>query len=562
MKTDRKIAYFSMEIALDPEVPTYAGGLGILAGDTLRSAADLKLPTCGVTLLHRKGYFRQILDKSGWQFEEEAPWEVEKYMKLLEPRIYLKLDGREVCVRCWLFEIEGESGSVVPVYLLDTDVDENSEWDRRLTDRLYLGDHYYRICQEAVLGQGGVKMLRALGHNQLERYHMNEGHAAFLGLELLDEEMERRGVPEIDAEILKVVRHQCVFTTHTPVPAGHDQFPLDQVKQVLGHHEAFFRRPDIFRAEKCDGECLNMTYLALNLSHYVNGVAKRHAEVSRLMFADYEIDSITNGVHPGTWVCPAFQNLFERRIPGWKEDSFSLRSALSIPDEEIWRAHQAAKQVLCEVVENRAGEQFSLDVLTLGYARRATSYKRPKLLFENKEWLFEIARKAGGLQLVFAGKAHPGDDTGKFFIQDIIRMRGEFAEHGIKLVYLPDYDMKLAQWMISGVDVWLNTPQPPMEASGTSGMKAALNGVPSLSTLDGWWIEGRVEDVTGWAIEGTRGAGDAKSLYEKLEWRIVPLYCEQRHEFIGIMRHAIALNGAFFNTQRMMLQYLARAYFV
>lgn len=562
METLRKIAYFSMEIALDPEIPTYAGGLGVLAGDTLRAGADLKLPMCAVTLLHRKGYFRQRLDDSGWQFEEEDPWDIENYLTPMEPRVTLTLDDRQVWIRCWRYEIEGQMGDDIPVYLLDTDVEGNSEWDRHLTDRLYLGDHYFRICQEAVLGIGGARMLRALGHEQLARFHMNEGHSAFLGLELLDEEMSLRGSEEIDDAMLHAVRRKCVFTTHTPVPAGHDQFPLDMARKVLGHHEAFFKRRDLFEPVKCATDCLNMTYLALNLSHYVNGVAKRHAEVSRLMFADYEIDSITNGVHAGTWVCQSMQSLFEKWIPDWKLDNFNMRSSLSIPDDDLWRAHQAAKNDLCDYIVNETGEQFSLDVLTLGFARRATSYKRPKLLFENKEWLFEIAKKAGGLQLVFAGKAHPGDDLGKFFIQDIIRMRVEFAEHGIKIVYLENYDMRLAKYLVSGVDVWLNTPQPPMEASGTSGMKAALNGVPSLSVLDGWWIEGCVEGVTGWAIECPSGGRDARSLYEKLELQVVPLYCERRHEFINIMRHAIALNGSFFNTQRMMLQYLARAYFL
>ena len=549
-----------MEIALDAGIQTYAGGLGILAGDTLRAGADMKLPVCAVTLLHRKGYFRQRLDDSGWQFEEEDPWEIEKYLTPMESRVKITLHGREVWVRSWQYEIEGVTGASIPVYLLDTDVEENSEWDRHLTDRLYLGDFYFRICQEAVLGLGGVRMLRALGHDELTRYHMNEGHSAFLGLELLDEEMIRRGMSKIDDEMLQAVRRKCVFTTHTPVPAGHDQFPLEMAREVLGHHEAFFKRRDLFEPVKCAADCLNMTYLALNLSHYVNGVAKSHAEVSRLMFADHEIDSITNGVHARTWVCPSMQSLFERWIPGWKLDSFNMRSALNIPDEDLWRAHQAAKGDLCNYIEKERGERFSLDVLTLGFARRATSYKRPKLLFENKEWLFEIARKAGGLQLVFAGKAHPGDEMGKFFIQDIVRMRDEFRERGIKIVYLENYDMALAQKLVSGVDVWLNTPLPPMEASGTSGMKAALNGVPSLSVLDGWWIEGRIEGVTGWGIESE--GGDARSLYEKLEREIVPRYCERRGEFISVMRHAIALNGSFFNTQRMLLQYLERAYFL
>lgn len=541
-----------MEIALEPEMKTYSGGLGILAGDTLRAAADLNLPMCGVTLLHRRGYFRQRLDESGWQFEEEEVWDLEEFLVEMEPRVMVRLHNREVWIRCWKYEVKGR----IPVYLLDTDLEENGDWDQRLTDRLYQGDHDLRICQEAVLGIGGVRMLRALGHDGLLRFHMNEGHSAFLGLELMEEEMRLRGLKKVDVEVLHEVRKKCVFTTHTPVPAGHDRFSVEEVRTVLGHREAFFERGDLYSHE---GK-FNMTYLALNLSHYVNGVAKRHGEVSRLMFSGYEIDSITNGVHAETWVCPAMAGLLDRWMPGWQGDGFLLRAALAIPDGEMWGAHQAAKKELCELVEAETGEVFSLEVLTLGFARRATSYKRPKLLFEDRERLFEIARKAGGLQLVFAGKAHPGDEMGKFFIQDIFRMREEFAGRGIKLVYLENYGMTLAKVLVSGVDVWLNTPQPPMEASGTSGMKAALNGVPSLSVLDGWWVEGCVEGVTGWSIGGK--GGDAASLYEKLEMQVVPLYCERRHELIEMMRHAMALNGSFFNTQRMMLQYLARAYYL
>jgi starch phosphorylase len=302
-----------------------------------------------------------------------------------------------------------------------------------------------------------------------------------------------------------------------------------------------------------------MTSLALHLSHYVNGVAKRHAEVSRMMFAHFSIDAITNGVHPGTWVSPAFSALFERYVSDWRKDSFNLRSVLSIPDDEIWRAHQLSKNNLLNFVMEKTGTQLYHDKLTLGFARRAAAYKRPGLIFENRERLGEIAKQAGGLQLVYAGKAHPGDNQGKLLIQNIIRLRDELAEHKITLVYLPDYDMRVGQLLTSGVDVWINTPQAPMEASGTSGMKAALNGVPSLSILDGWWIEGCIEGLTGWAIEGS--AGDARALYDKLQNEIVPMYLGERGKFIEVMRHSIALNGAFFNTQRMLLQYLARAYF-
>ena len=563
MPDDRKIAYFSMEIALDEAIPTYSGGLGILAGDTLRSAADMKVPTVGVTLLHRKGYFYQRLDPSGWQTEEPVEWVVEDYLQEQSPRISVTLEGREVLVRAWKFDVVGTGGSVVPVYLLDTDLPDNSDWDRTLTHFLYGGDLRYRLCQEVILGTGGVRMLRALGHSELERYHMNEGHAALLTLELLRERRESAGRSDILPEDLEAVRKQCAFTTHTPVPAGHDKFPLDLVDRVMGNREACGINDPI-----CHEERLNMTYLALSLSHYVNGVAKKHGEVSRHMFAGYTIDSITNGVHAATWVVPEFQKLFDRYIPGWREDNFSLRYALSIPYAEILAAHHAQKKRLIEEVNRQTNAGMDFDVLTIGFARRATGYKRPDLLLTDVGRLRDIAHRCGALQIVYAGKAHPHDRRGKELIQEILRAR-ESLHPDVKLAYLANYDMQLARRMVSGVDVWLNTPQAPMEASGTSGMKAVLNGVPSLSILDGWWIEGCIEGVTGWAIgrevRAQDGSGtsqdDADCLYRKLEEKVLPTFYGDSGRFAEIMRHTIALNGSFFNTQRMMQQYVLKAYF-
>ncbi|MGJ8723228.1 MAG: alpha-glucan family phosphorylase [Roseibacillus sp.] len=561
MKDDPEIAYFSMEIALQSKLPTYAGGLGILAGDTLRSAADMEVPMCAVTLLHRKGYLRQELDASGWQFEHECPWSVEGALEEMSPRVRLSLDGRELEVRCWRYFIVGITGHQLPVYLLDVDLNENEERDRHFTDRLYLGDHYHRIIQEAILGIGGVRMLTALGYDSIRRYHMNEGHAALLGLELLEEEMMKQGGEELSDSVLSAVRRKCVFTTHTPVAAGHDQFSLGLMKQILGDRVLFRQGQHLFRPKAHEENQFNMTYLALNVSRYVNGVAKRHAEISRIMFAEYEIDAITNGVHAGTWVTSSFAELFDRYLPKWREDNFLFRSVLKIPREEIWDAHLDCKKALFARVQAEAGVSFDPELLTLGFARRATAYKRPELLFENEDWLFDIAREAGGLQIIFAGKAHPGDDQGKFHIQHIVQSRERMAAHGVHLVFLTNYDMALGKLMTSGVDLWLNTPQPPLEASGTSGMKAALNGVPSLSILDGWWHEGCLEDVTGWAICSEASGQDARSLYEKLERRIVPMYRDRRSDFIDVMRQAIALNGSYFNTERMVLQYVERAYF-
>ena len=565
METDRSTAYFSMEIGLEEGLPTYSGGLGVLAGDTVRSAADLHLPLVAVTLLYRKGYFYQRLDDTGRQYEAPVAWVVEDFVQATPARTSVSIEGRTVHLRAWHYAVRGLAGSTVPVYLLDADLPDNTAWDRTLTDVLYGGDAHYRLCQEVLLGIGGVRMLRALGYSNLRRFHMNEGHASLLTLELLDEQARRVGRDTFNHDDVEVVRQQCVFTTHTPVPAGHDQFPLDLVERVLGPRAAFHTMPEVFC---CEG-VLNMTYLALNLSHYVNGVAKKHGEVSRHMFANYSIDAITNGVHAGTWASQPMQALFDRHIPGWREDNFSLRYVLSVPADELWEAHLAAKRQLLQQVNRDTNAGLDTEILTLGFARRAATYKRADLLFQDLERLQHIAAHSGMFQVIYAGKAHPQDQAGKEVIRRIYQAR-QTLQGAVKIAYLENYDMALGRLLTAGVDVWLNTPQPPLEASGTSGMKAALNGVPSLSVLDGWWIEGCIEGITGWAIGGAShdpdvGVGwvrDAASLYDKLEQIILPLFYRERSGFINVMRHAMALNGSFFNTQRMMQQYVVKAYFL
>jgi starch phosphorylase len=406
-------------------------------------------------------------------------------------------------------------------------------------------------------------MLRALGYDHLERFHMNEGHASLLTLELLEEKARAAGSTTLTQDDIETVRRQCLFTTHTLVPAGHDQFPLALVERVLGHREVFIGKKDVF----CHEGQLNLTYLALNLSHYINGVAKRHGEESSLLFAGYVIDSITNGVHAATWVAKPFQELYDRYIPAWRQDNFNLRYALSIPKEEIWRAHTQAKKQLIHYVNHETNAGMDVDVLTLGFGRRATTYKRADLLFADPERLKSIVTHAGPLQVIYGGKAHPQDYGGKDLIKRIFQAK-ERLKQDIKISYVENYDIDLGKMMVAGVDVWLNTPQPPLEASGTSGMKAALNGVPSLSVLDGWWIEGRIEGVTGWAIGedeprsalGGERSKVVSSLYDKLEHLISPLFYHHRDQFLDVMLHAIALNGSFFNTHRMMLQYVLKAY--
>ena len=558
------VAYFSMEIGLESGMPTYSGGLGVLAGDTIRSAADLDVPMVAVSLLHRRGYFFQRVDAHGRQSEEPVAWPVNDFAELIDEQATVDIEGRTVHLRAWRYRVTGESGHVVPVYLLDTDVSENQPWDRTLTDVLYGGDDHYRLCQEVVLGIGGLRMLRALGHQDILRFHMNEGHAALLVLALVEEKLALQGQAEsVPADLIDTVREQCVFTTHTPVPAGHDQFPEELALQVLGDHRWA-------RLKACGIEQrLNLTQLALRGSRYVNGVAMKHGEVSHGMFPGYPIHSITNGVHVATWTAPSFQKLFDTHLPDWRRDQLSLRYAVGIPTSDIWAAHVEAKRTLVEHVNRESNTGFDRDILTIGFARRFAAYKRTGLIFQDLDRLKKIVREAGPIQIVFAGKAHPHDRDGKDLIAHIHEMR-DALQGVIAVSYLTNYDMEVAKMLCAGVDVWLNTPLPPMEASGTSGMKAAMNGVPSLSVLDGWWIEGHLEGVTGWSIgdrveaclEPQPGMDTchAAELYRKLEEKVLPCFYKDRERFIEIMRHAIALNGAFFNTQRMVAQYLHDAY--
>ena len=564
MNEHRTIAYFSMEIGLETGIPTYSGGLGVLAGDTIRSAADFKVPMIAITLLHRKGYFYQKLDENGWQKEEPVEWVVEDFLEEMPERASVTIEGRTVQLRAWRYDVVGIGGFQVPVYFLDTDLSGNTEWDRTLTHFLYGGDKKYRLCQELILGMGGVRMLRSLGYHHIERFHMNEGHASLLTLELLYEEMRNSRKKTISNAHIEAVREKCIFTTHTPVPAGHDQFPIDLVNQVFRDDKEFSINKELLHS----GNTLNMTYLALHLSHYVNGVAKKHGEISQLMFAGYAIDAITNGVHANTWIAEPLQELYDHYIPGWKQDNFSLRYALNIPKTEVWKAHLKAKRRLIQYVNREANVGMDVDILTIGFARRAATYKRGDLLFTDIERLKTISSKSGLFQVIYAGKAHPLDQGGKELIKKIFQTK-ESLKKDLKIAYLENYDMELGKMMTSGVDLWLNTPQPPLEASGTSGMKAALNGVPSLSILDGWWIEGHIEGVTGWSIgENEQGMGenrdrfkDALSLCDKLEQVILPLFYHDRDRFIDVMLHSIALNGSFFNTHRMIQQYVLNAYF-
>jgi starch phosphorylase len=564
LSKEPKIAYFSMEIGLSTSMATYSGGLGVLAGDTIKSAADLKLPMVAVTLISRKGYFHQILDQRGRQTEETEEWDPSRFMVLLSEKATVEIEGRDVAVQAWLYEVKSLTGGNVPVFFLDTDLPDNKPEDRDITASLYGGDKAYRLKQEIVLGIGGARMLHRLGFT-IKKYHMNEGHASFLALELLKE--YKRDIEEVWDERLvwdvERVKDLCVFTTHTPVEAGHDKFPYDLVSRVLGEPIPLHVLKDL-----AGDDHLNMTRLALNLSRYVNGVAKKHGEVSQNMFPGYEIHAITNGVHSYTWTCDSLKKIYDKYLPGWANEPELFVRVGRIPDDEIWEAHMEAKKLLMDFISSEVGVLMNPELFTLGFARRATAYKRADLLFTDIERLKKIG--SGKLQIVYAGKAHPKDDAGKSLIEKIFVIK-EKLKDSIPIAYLNNYDMDMALKLVSGVDVWLNTPMRPLEASGTSGMKATHNGVPNFSVLDGWWIEGHIEGFTGWSIgpnpsenkvsESTKdNFQDAEDLYSKLENCIIPTFYRDRHSWVRIMQNAIGKNAYYFNSHRMMRRYVTEAY--
>jgi len=551
-----RIAYFSMEIGLDERIPTYCGGLGVLAGDTLKSCADLEVPAIGVTLLSEKGFFNQKIDENGNQKEEDVDWNPKEYMTPIKNKVIVPIKGEKVSVGAWLYNIVGVTGHKVPVLFLDTNIPENDEKGRQITWYLYGGDEENRLKQEIALGIGGVRMLKDLDF-RMRKYHMNEGHSSLLALELLKRGIERnQGI--LDPSLIDSVRDKCVFTTHTPIPAGHDKFSYSLVERLLGDYM------DIELIKKYGGgEHLNMTLLGFNLSEYINGVAKKHGEVSRSMFPGYSINAITNGIHPPTWISESFRELYDKHITDWRKDPFLFRYAVGIPDEEIWAAHMESKKELIDYVNREYNSGMIYETLTIGFARRMTEYKRPTLIFSDVDRLKKIAGKAGGIQMIFSGKAHPRDYRGKELIKEIYSYT-EKLESEIKIVYIENYDIEMAKKLVAGVDLWLNTPQKPKEASGTSGMKATLNGVLNLSVLDGWWIEGHIEGITGWSIGGLEVDKEShrrcvEDLYNKLE-QIMNLFYEDRKSWIETMKNSISLNASFFNSHRMVQQYIVNAY--
>lgn len=553
---NKVIGYFTMEIGIDDSIPTYCGGLGMLAGDTIKAAADLGLPMVACTLLYRGGYVDQSIDRSGNQKEKAVDWDPDTVLEEMPQRVHVPIEGRTVVVRCYRKIWKGVTGKYVPVYFLDTDLPENTARDRKITERLYIGDDMAKLRQRAVLGIAGPRMLRALTHD-VDVYHMNEGHGVLLTMELMSEHLSRFDKQKVDAECVRYSREKCVFTTHTPVPAGHDQFKVADVREVVGDHPAF-REPELF-ATGGKGRTVHASIMALNLSRYANGVAKRHGEVSREMFPGYDIDSVTNGIHAPTWASPYMQAIFDKHFPEWRVRTEDLRMATSIADRPLLDAHANAKRDLMAHVRERTGADVSEERFTITFARRATPYKRPTLFMHDIERLIDINENVHPIQVFFTGKSHPADGKGKDAIHTVLQAARKVKKH-FPITWIPNYNMELGAKLTAGSDLWLNNPKPPLEASGTSGMKAALNGVPSLSSLDGWWIEGHSEHVTGWSIDGETETENAKSIYDKLERDILPVYRDDKAYWAEIMRSCIALNGSHFTTIRMLKDYVLKAY--
>jgi len=547
----RLVAYFSMEIGLKDSIPTYSGGLGILAGDILKSATDLGVPMAGMTLLYRKGYFRQAFENCA-QKEYPVEWNPETELTLLPNEVTVLIESRVVKVRAWCRELKGKTEFTVPVYFLDTDVEGNTPEDRQLTWYLYGGDQRYRLCQEIILGSGGLRMLRDLGYANIDDYHLNEGHAAFLLLEL---------IREMGYEQYEKAREHGIFTTHTPVSAGHDHFSWDLINRVMDSSMA----KRLHRMMPTNS--VSMTEIALRYSHYINGVSRKHTEVSRAMFKRNDVDCITNGIHSSTWAGPEMSTLFSKHITGWDNAPERLIQAMYIPVEEIREAHAAAKQRLLKYVAEKTVRVLDPNRLTIGFARRVAQYKRSDLIFRDTARLAKIA--GGKVQLIFAGKAHPQDGPGKETLRKILCEAENMVGTDLPVVYLEDYGMDMSALLVQGVDLWLNNPIRPREASGTSGMKCALNGVPNFSVLDGWWIEGCVEGVTGWSIgpapmeaidDHYDESVDLDDLLEKLEKIVIPTFYDNPDEWGRVMRAAIAINGSYFNTHRVVREYCERAY--
>jgi glycogen phosphorylase len=601
---NQSIAYFSAEFALHQSLPIYAGGLGVLAGDHCKEAGDLGVPLIGVGFMYPQGYFHQHVSSEGWQEEsyERLNWADAPIEPAMTPDgkpcvTAVPLDDRSVLVAVWRVRI-----GRVKLYLLDTDLEENAPWDRELSARLYGGDRETRVQQEIVLGIGGVRALKALGSNP-GIFHLNEGHAGFVVLQRIRDLIEQGSTFD---DALEEIRRTTIFTTHTPVPAGHDAFPFQVVEKHLANcWGTLGSNRDKFLAlgahDNGGGTQFNMTALALRSAGRTNAVSELHGEVTRAMWdiwpgvakEDRPVASITNGVHVPTWISGELADLFTTYLGSrWldrHDDPALWDGVLAIPDEELWRVRQALRGYLFTFVRERARQRWTEehvgiprvvaagtllepDALTIGFARRFTGYKRPELVFHDSERLARLLNASGRpVQLIFAGKSHPADDIGKHHLQRVYKRALDSLFAG-RVAFVDDYDLHVAHFLVQGCDVWLNTPRKPLEASGTSGMKAAMNGVPHLSIGDGWWAEG-FNGRNGWVIDGGVSssnydevdAADANALYRLLEEDIVPAFYDRDeshvpHRWLAVVKEAIRSVAPQFSARRMVKEYATRMY--
>jgi glycogen phosphorylase len=598
------IAYFSAEFALHQSLPIYAGGLGVLAGDHCKEASDLGLPLIGLGFMYPQGYFHQTVTPEGWQKEsyERLNWAQAPIEPAMTPEgqpciIAVPLGSRSVLVSVWRVRL-----GRVKLYLLDTDLEENAPWDRELSARLYGGDRETRIQQEIILGIGGVRVLKAMGSTPAV-WHLNEGHAAFVVLQRIRDLIERG---ESFESALAEVRRTTVFTTHTTVPAGHDAFPFSLVETHLaGAWGTLGSYRDQFMAlgeyDNGSGSMFNMTALALRTAGSTNAVSQLHGQVTRDMWGpiwpgvpegNRPVRAITNGVHVPSWLSAELTALFDQYLPsGWRDehDNPELWDKIGdIPDEALWNARNSLRNYLFAFIRERARQRWQeehvsaarvvaagtlLDpnALTLGFARRFTGYKRPELIFHNPDRLLNILNAARRpVQIVFAGKAHPADETGKHHLQQVYR-RAIDPMFGGRIAFVDDYDLHVAHFLVQGCDVWLNNPRKPLEASGTSGMKASINGVPHLSIGDGWWAEGFTGD-NGWLIDPNFAgeqdaidAADAEAIYQLLEREIVPTFYDRDangipRRWLAVVRRAMVSVTPRFSARRMVKQYAEDLY--
>jgi starch phosphorylase len=554
------IAYFVMECAVDSRIPTYSGGLGILAGDTLQSFADLEVPAVCITLLWKNGFTNQQLSNDGTQLSSLQEWDVNKYMQPANIKIKIPMGGKDITVTAYKYIVESTKGNnEIEVYFLTPDTPENDPETRKICDRLYIEGGLTRLKQEIILGIGGYEILKAINYRPF-LYHINESHSAFLIAGLMK-----------DMNDLNRVKSRVVFTTHTPIPAAFDKFVMKDVKDMLAGYceEKIFN--DIYREKLEDKDEFNLSWLAIKNAKNVVAVSRKHKFVSEHIFEGYKLKYVTNGIHHVKWASSHHKMLFSKYIQGWEEDPDLLREAACIPDGDFVQAHILCKETLIEMINAETNSSFVTTDFTIAMAKRVTHYKRNNLILSNLDKLIDIAEKKGNIQIVFAGKAHPADTDGVTMIKSINDASRYILSKTkkVKIAFLENYNIHKANIILSGVDLWLNNPTRPLEASGTSGMKSSLNGVPNFSVFDGWWLEACMEGMNGWGI-GPRPAWtdlsysddmqDLNDIYGKLEFNILDLYYKNYSDYIKIMKMAISSIAPYFNTNRMVSEYVTDLY--